>query len=306
MNKLVKWKNIWKKDIQRNWSIYLMVLPVVIFFLLFSYKPMYGALIAFQNYKPAKGFGVEWVGVQHFIDFMQNPFFGRLIRNTAVLGVLQIVVGFPIPIIFALMVNEIHSQKYKNVMLSFTYLPHFISLVVICGMIKQFCLSDGLFNDIIVFFGGQASPLLQRPGLYRMIYTITCVWQNFGWDSIIFIAAVSGVDKQLYEAASIDGAGKWKQMIHVTIPGIMPTIVIMLILKVGNLMSIGYEKTILLYNEATYETADIISSYVYRYGMENRQYSYSTAVGLFNSAINVILVIVANKISRRISETSLW
>lgn len=306
MDKISKGLQILKRDLRRNWTVYLMVLPVVIFFLVFSYKPMYGALIAFQDYKPAKGFGTDWVGLKHFVSFFNNPFFFRLIRNTLAISLLTLLFGFPIPIILALLINEVKSNKFKNISQSFMYLPHFISMVVICGMIKQFCLSTGLFNEIIVFFGGEASPLLQRAGLYWPIYVATTVWQNFGWDSIMFVAALSGVDKQLYDAASIDGAGKWKQTLHVTIPGIAPTIIIMLILKVGKLMSIGYEKTILLYNESIYETADIISSYVYRYGLENRQYSYSTAVGLFNSAVNILMVVIANTISKKVSETSLW
>ncbi len=306
MIKVNKAFNILKRDLKRNWTIYLMVLPVVIFFLLFSYKPMYGALIAFQDYKPAKGFGTDWVGLKHFINFFNNPFFFRLLRNTLAISLLTLLFGFPIPIILALLLNEVKGKTFKTISQSFMYLPHFISMVVICGMIKQFCLSTGLFNDIIVFFGGEASSLLQKSNLYWLIYVASSVWQNFGWDSIMFVAALSGVDKQLYEAASIDGAGKWKQTLHVTIPGIAPTIIIMLILKVGNLMSIGYEKTILLYNESIYETADIISSYVYRYGLENRQYSYSTAVGLFNSVVNILLVVIANTVSKKFSETSLW
>lgn len=298
--------NVIKRDIKRNWSMYLLVSPVVIMFFLFCYKPMYGALIAFQDYKPAKGFGADWVGFKHFINFLNNPFFFRLMRNTVALSLLNLLFGFPIPIILALLLNEAKSEKFKTIAQSVMYLPHFISLVVVCGMVKQFCLSRGLINDIIVFFGGERSSLLQNPSLFWAIYTVSEIWKGFGWNSILYVAALSGVDKQLYDAASIDGAGKWKQTLHVTIPGIAPTIIIMLILKIGQLMSIGYEKTILLYNEAIYETADNIAAYVYRYGLENRQYSYSTAVGLFNSFINILLVFIANKISKKVSETSLW
>lgn len=291
---------------RRNWVLYMMLLPVIIFLLLFSYKPLYGALIAFQDYKPARGFGESWVGLKHFRNFFQNPYFGRLLKNTVGISLLKLLIGFPVPIILALLFNEVENKKFKAISQSFMNLPHFISLVVICGMLRQFCMSDGLFNQIITFFGGEASPLLQRPELYKVIYVLSDLWQDMGWNSIIFIAAVAGIDKQLYEAAIIDGAGRWKQMIHVTLPGIMPTIVVMLILSVGSLMSLGQEKTLLLYNESVYETADIISSYVYRVGLLEQQWSYSTAVGLFTSVTNIVLVVATNKISKRVTELSLW
>lgn len=300
------WLNRAKKDLQRNWVLYLMVVPVVVYLILFHYKPLYGALIAFQDYKPAKGFGANWVGLKHFKAFFTNPYFPRLIKNTLGISFLNLLIGFPIPIIIALLFNEIKSKAFNTVAQSLLNLPHFISLVAICGMLRQFCMSDGLFNQIIMFFGGEASPLLQRPELYKAIYVLSDLWQGMGWNSIIFVAAISGIDKQLYEAAIVDGAGKWKQMIHVTIPGIMPTIIVMLILKVGGLMSIGQEKTLLLYNEAIYETSDIISSYVYRMGLLDQQWSYATAVGLFTSAINIILVFATNKISKKVSDTALW
>lgn len=300
------WMDRAKKDLKRNWVLYLMLLPVIVFLLLFAYKPLYGALIAFQDYKPAKGFGTNWVGLKHFKEFLTNPYFGRLLKNTLGISFLNLLIGFPMPIILALLFNEVSSKKFKTISQSFLNLPHFISLVAICGMIRQFCMSDGVINQIIVFFGGEASPLLQRPELYKAIYVITDLWKEMGWSSIIFVAAISGIDKTLYEAAVVDGAGRWKQMIHVTLPGIAPTIVVMLILKVGGLMSLGHEKTLLLYNESIYETADIISSYVYRSGLLEQKWSYSTAVGLFSSAINLTLVIITNKISKKLSDTSLW
>ena len=187
-----------------------------------------------------------------------------------------------------------------------TYLPHFISMIVVCGMLTDFSLSTGLFNDIIEFFGGERHPLLQDPKLYRTIYIASGIWQQVGWGTIIYLSALAGVDSQLYEAAEIDGATKWKQTLHVTLPGIAPTIITMFILKIGKLMSMGYEKTILLYNPSTFETADIISSYVYRIGLLEQDWSYSTAIGLFNSVINFVLLILANKLSKKFSETSLW
>lgn len=296
-----------RTDWVRNRSLYILVLPVVIFYILFNYKPIYGAIIAFQDYTPRLGIsGSEWVGLANFKRFFSDIYFGRLMRNTLLLSVYDIIFGFPAPIILALLLNEIHNRFFKNVTQTITYLPHFISMIVVCGMLTDFSLSTGLFNDIIVFFGGERHPLLQDPSLYRMIYILSDIWQQVGWGTIIYLSALSGVDSQLYEAAQIDGANKWKQTLNVTLPGIAPTIITMFILKIGKLMSMGYEKTILLYNPSTYETADIISSYVYRIGLLEQDWSYSTAIGLFNSVINFVLLIVANKLSKKYSETSLW
>lgn len=296
-----------KKDWRQNKSLYVLIIPVIAFYVLFSYKPMYGALIAFKNYTPALGFsGSPWVGLDNFKRFFNGIYVGRLFRNTVLLSFYNLLFGFPAPIILALMLNEVKSKKFKSLTQTITYLPHFISMIVIAGMITNFCMTKGIINDIIVFFGGTASPLMQNPKYYRTIYIVSSIWQQIGWGSIIYLSALSGVDSQLYEAASIDGAGKWKQLLHVTIPGITPTIVIMLVMKIGHLMSMGYEKTILLYNPSTYETADIISSYVYRVGLLDQDWSYSTAIGLFNSVINLALIIFANKMSKKLTETSLW
>ncbi len=296
-----------KKDWKRNKSLYLLVVPVLLFYICFHYKPMYGAIIAFQDYNPRKGIsGSEWVGFQQFIRFFNSPYFGRLLRNTLLLSVYGIIFGFPMPIILALLLNELKAEKYKKVVQTVTYLPHFISMVVVTGIIKDFTQSTGLINDIVVMLGGERTSLIMNPNLYRTIYIVSDIWQGIGWGSIIYLSALSGVAQDLYEAAAIDGAGRWKQMLHVTLPGIAPTIVIQLILRVGQLLGSGYEKTILLYNEATYETADIIGSYIYRVGILERDWSYSTAIGLFNSAINLVLLVITNKISRKLSETSLW
>ncbi len=296
-----------KKDWKRNRSLYILVIPVLIFYLIFHYKPMYGAIIAFKDYTPALGVsGSPWVGIKNFTRFFTGPYFERLLRNTLLISIYNLIFGFPAPIILALLLNEVRAKKFKSLAQTITYLPHFISLVVVTGMITNFCMTSGLFNDIIELFGGKRSPLLQNPYLYRPIYVASSIWQEIGWGSIIYLSALSGVDSQLYEAASIDGAGKWKQLIHVTMPAIMPTIIIMLILKMGSLMSLGYEKTILLYNPSTYETADVISSYIYRVGIGEQNWSYSTAIGLFNSVVNCMLLIITNKISKRCSDTSLW
>ncbi|MBR1711382.1 MAG: sugar ABC transporter permease [Clostridia bacterium] len=296
-----------RADWVRNRSLYPLVLPVLAFYILFCYRPMYGAIIAFQDYTPRLGVaGSDWVGLYNFQRFFSDIYFPRLIRNTLLLSAYDVIFGFPAPILLALLINEVRHKAFKNAVQTITYLPHFISLIVVCGMLTDFSMSTGLFNDIIVFFGGQRSPLLQNPRLYRTIYILSGIWQQVGWGSIIYLSALSGVDSQLYEAAEIDGAGKWKQLLHVTLPGIAPTIIIMLILKIGRMMSMGYEKTILLYNSATYETADIISSYIYRIGLGNLDWSYSTAIGLFNSVINLLLLLFANRLSRKFSETSLW
>lgn len=284
-----------------------MIIPVLIFYLVFMYKPMYGAIIAFMDYRPAKGIlGSDWVGVGQFVRFFHSPYFYRLIRNTIVLSIYSLLFCFTAPILLALLLNEVKGKRFKSITQTVSYLPHFISMVVAVGMIKEFCMTDGLINDIIVFFGGERSALLQNPALYRTIYIISDIWQEVGWGSIIYLAALAGIDSERYEAAAIDGAGKFRQMIHVTIPGIMPTVTIMLILRIGSLMNMGYEKTILLYNSSTYETADIISSYIYRVGLLEQNWSYSTAIGLFNSVINCILLLAANRISKKVTETSLW
>jgi len=292
---------------QRNWSLYLMALPVIAFYVLFQYKPMYGALIAFKDFSPGRGFsGSPWVGFEHFIRYFRSPFFIRLLRNTFLISFYGLVFGFPAPIILALLLNEVRHSPFKRTIQTITYLPHFISLIVICGMIADFSLSTGLFNDIIAFFGGTRFPLLQQPNLYRPIYIASDIWQGIGWGTIIYLSALSAIDPQLYEAAMIDGAGRFKQLLNVTLPSIAPTIVILLILRIGNLLSVGYEKTLLLYNPATYQTADIISTYVYRVGLLEQNWSYSTAIGLFNSLVNFSLLLMANRVSRKVSETSLW
>lgn len=298
-----------QKDFRRNWIIYLMALPIIGYYLLFYYQPMYGAVIAFKNFMPADGiFGSKWVGMKHFITFFNSPYAFRLVRNTVLISFYSLIFGFPAPLFLALFLNEINFSPYKRVIQTLTYLPHFISLVVICSLITSFTASEGLINDIIAFFlGSEArSTLLQNPANFRAVYITSDIWQAIGWGSIIYLASMSGIDSQLYEAAIIDGASRFKRAVHVTLPGIMPTITIMLILRMGSLMSVGFEKVFLLYNAGIYETADVISTYVYRRGIIDTDWSFSAAVGLFNSVVNFILVVSANYISRKVSETSLW
>lgn len=296
-----------RRDWIRNRSLYIMVIPVLLFYILFHYKPMYGTIMAFMDYSPRLGFaGSKGVGFDNFIRFFRSPYCWQVIRNTLILSVYGIVICFPAPIILALLINEVKSQGYKKVVQTVTYLPHFISLVVVTGIIKDFTMSTGLITDIVVFFGGERQSLIQNPNLYRTIYIVSDIWQGIGWGSIIYLSALAGVSEDLYEAAAIDGAGRWKKLVNVTIPAIMPTIVTMLIMRLGQVLGSNYEKTILLYNEATYETADVISSYVYRVGLLDRDWGYSAAIGLFNSLINVILLLITNKISKKLTETSLW
>lgn len=295
------------KDFKKNKYVYLILLPVVLFYIVFHYIPMYGAVIAFKDFKPGLGIiGSPWIGIQYFKDFLSSYYFWRLFKNTIAISGYSLLIGFPAPIIFALLINEIRHSKFKKTIQTITYLPHFISTIIICGLIVDFTGTDGIINDFIVLLGGGRSNLLIRPELFRTIYISSGIWTGLGWGSIIYLAALSSIDPTLYEAAVIDGAGRWKQTLHVTIPGISPTIVILLILQIGSLMSVGWEKIILLYNPLTYETADVISSFVYRRGLVNFDYSYSAAVGLFNSIINFALLITANTISKKVNETSLW
>ena len=233
-------------------------------------------------------------------------FFGRLIKNTLLISLYSLLWGFPAPILLALLLNEVKKEKFKRSVQTITYLPHFVSLVVICGMLIDFTSTEGVINDIVEAFGGERTNYLMRPESFRTIYVASGIWQGIGWGSIIYLASMTNIDPQLYEAAIIDGAGRWKQTLHITLPGIAPTIVILLILRLGGLMSVGFEKIILLYNPTTMETADVISSYVYRRGLLDFDYSFSAAVGLFNSVINFILILLANRFSRELSETSLW
>lgn len=297
----------WKRDFRRNWTLYLLVIPVIAFYILFHYKPMYGALIAFKDFTPRIGFADSpWVGMKHFNDFFSSPDFLRILTNTLKISVTTLVFSFPMPILLALFLNEMKSMKLKKFVQTSSYLPHFISLVVICGMIKTFVSSNGIIGIIVGAFTGNTANLLLNPDMFLPIYVISNIWQFVGWDSIIYLAALSAVDVEQYEAADIDGAGRFQKMFKITLPSIQITVVTMLILKVGKIMNVGYEKIILLYNAAIYDVSDVISSYVYRMGFETQNWGYSAAVGLFNSVINLIILFVSNKISVKLADTSLW
>ncbi|MEC0229489.1 ABC transporter permease [Paenibacillus alba] len=284
-----------------------MMIPVLVYYAVFHYAPMYGALIAFKEYSPMKGIlGSEWVGFAHFKDFFGSYYFWRILKNTIVISLYSLVFEFPAPIILALLINEVRSKMFKRVAQTITYMPYFISLVVICGIITDFTNADGIINRLFMLFGYDGQAMLQKPELFRSIYILSEIWQRIGWESIIYIAALMSIDLEQYEAARMDGASRWKQIMYITLPGIMPTIAIMFILRMGNLLNVGFEKIILLYNPVTYDTADVISSFVYRKGLLEFGWSYSSAVGLFNSVINLVLLITANYISRKVNKSSLW
>ena len=280
---------------------------MVLYYVLFHYIPMYGTVIAFKDYSPALGIsGSPWVKFRNFSDFFSSVYFTRLIKNTLSINIKLLLFGFPIPIIFAILLNEVRSKPFLKCIQTVSYLPHFISTMVLCGMIVDFCARGGIITQLLQVFGGKNSNLLLKAQNYQSIYVISDIWQTLGWNSIIFYAAITGIDQELYEAAEMDGANRFQRILHVTLPGIKQTIIIMLILRIGQMMSLGYEKTMLLYNPNTYETADVISTYVYRKGLLDFDYSYSTAVGLFNSLINFVMLVSANKLSKKFNDTSLW
>ncbi|HIY61716.1 MAG TPA: ABC transporter permease subunit [Candidatus Eisenbergiella pullistercoris] len=300
-------KTFWK-NLRRDRQLVFMLIPVVIFFAVFSYYPLYGILIAFKDYSISKGIlGSPWAGLRYFRQFFLSPYFGRLLRNTVLISVYSLLWGFPVPIIFALLLNEFKDGKFKRLIQTVSYLPHFISLVVICGiLIDIFSPQGGVVNALLYSLTGKRINFFGEPEWFRAMYVGSGVWQEFGWNSIIYLAAITGINPDLYEAARIDGAGRLRQIWHVTLPGIKPTILTLLILNLGNIMSVGYEKIILLYSPTTYETADVISTYVYRTGLLSQQYSYAGAVGLFNSVINIAILVLCNFAGKKLFGVGIW
>ena len=294
-------------ELKKNKYLYILSIPIFLYFILFKYLPMFGLTLAFKDYNIMKGVAdSEWVGLKYFKEFFSSVYFTRTLLNTFIISLMDIVIGFPIPIIFALLLNELRGKYFKKFVQTASYLPHFISMVVICGMITDFFSTNGLISTLVSKLGGENMNYIGNPSYFRQIFVGTNIWQQLGWNSIIYIAALAGVDRDLYEAAAVDGAGRWRQLIHITLPGISGTIVIMLIMRLGQVLSVGYEKIILLYTPQTYDVADVISSYTYRAGIINQRYSYSIAVGMFQSVINVIILLTANTISKKVTETSLF
>jgi len=295
------------KQVARHKDLFIILLPTLVYYIIFYYAPMFGNIIAFQNYSVAGGIlGSEWVGFKHFLNFLSNYKFWQLIRNTLTINLYGVIFAFPAPIILALLLNEIKASRFKKTVQTITYLPHFISVVVASMIVLDFVSADGIINGIRGIFGLGKIVFMTQPKYFYPIYIISGIWQEIGWGSIIYIAALAGIDPELYAAAVVDGAGRLKQMIYITLPGIFPTIIILLILRLGQALNVGFEKVMLLYNPSIYETADVISTYVYRQGILNTDYSYSTAVGLFNSVFNFILIVSANYASKKLTDNSLW
>lgn len=296
-----------KKKMVKSKYLYVLMLLPVLYYITFHYMPMYGVIVAFKDYNIVKGvMGSPWAGTKWFEKFLMDPYFWKLVRNTLLLSFYGLLFGFPVPIIIAVLLNEVNNRKFKRVIQSISYLPHFISTVVVCGMIVNFLASDGLVNNLLGVFGKDPIQFLMYPEYFRTIYVSSNIWQNAGWNSIIYLAALTALDQEVMDAALIDGANRLQRIRHVSLPCIAPTISTMLIMQVGRMMNVGYEKVLLLYNGSTYETADILSTYVYRRGVLGNNFSYATAVGLFQSVIAVILLVSANKISKKLSETGLW
>ena len=297
----------WRYNLRKHWQLYTLVALPLVFLLIFRYLPMAGNVIAFRRFRPGSSiFGDEWVGLHYVQMFLSDPNFWRAFWNTVILGGLTLIVIFPLPIALALMLNELRSRKFKRVVQTISYLPHFMSIVIVAGFVYQLTALDGTVNQIIRAFGGDAISFMQEPGWFRQVFVTSEIWQTVGFGTILYLAALTTIDDQLYEAARIDGANRWKQTWHVTLPGIRPMIVVLLVLNIGTFMAVGFEKVLLLYNPLTYPTADVLDTYVYRVGLATGQYSYAAAIGLFNAIIGLVLIFTANTISRRLTGASLW
>jgi putative aldouronate transport system permease protein len=292
----------------RDWQLYSLLLIPVAYYLIFKYGPMIGNLIAFRKYVPGGSWlGEKWVGFKYFEMFINDQNFWRIFWNTIKISVATLVFGFPMPIIFALLLNEIRHTGFKRAVQTISYMPHFLSMVIIAGIILDFLSpSGGLLNQAILKLTGHSISFMQDPAYFIWIYVISEIWQGMGWGAIIYLAALTGINMELYEAAEIDGANRWKQTLHVTLPGIAPTVVTLLILNIGSILGVGFEKILLIYNPSIYETADVLSTYLYRMGLQMNNFSYATAIGLFESLIGLVLVISANAFSKKFAETSLW
>ncbi|MGK9219513.1 MULTISPECIES: ABC transporter permease [unclassified Microbacterium] len=297
----------WRTALRRDWQLYALALLPLIFFAIFRYGPMIGNVIAFRRFRPGGSIlGEEWVGFRYVEMFIKDPAFWQVFANTAILGGLTLLVCFPLPIILALMLNEVRKRAFKRVVQSISYLPHFLSVVIVVGMVMQLLSLQGTVNQIITAMGGEAIPFLQRPEWFRAVYVGSEAWQTVGWGTILYLAALTTIDESLYEAARIDGANRLQQIWHVTLPGIRPTMITLLILNIGSFLNVGFEKVLLLYNPLTYSTGDVISTYLYRVGLVSNNLSYAAAIGLFQALIGLVMVLGANYLSRRMVGTSLW
>lgn len=300
-----------RKRMARYKAYYLLVLPGILYFVIWHYLPMFGIIIAFKDVSPYGGLmemlTSEWVGLEHFQKFFNSYYFWNVLRNTLNISVQKLIFGFPAPIILALLLNEITHVHYKRVVQTISYLPHFISSVIMAGlMYNVLSTNGGIVNEVIKLFGGQPVFFLGESKYFVQTLVVSSIWQGVGWGSIIYLAAITGIDSQLYEAARIDGANKWQQMVHITLPGVLGVASIMLIMNLGNILNAGFEQILLLYSPSVYDVADIIDTYVYREGLINLNYSYSSAVGLFKSVIGLILVLSVNWIVKKSGQTGIW
>jgi ABC transporter, permease protein len=297
-----KFRQIWG-----HWQLYVMVLPALVWLLLFAYKPMYGLIIAFKDFSFRAGiWGSKWVGVQHFQRLFSSYWFPIILKNTLTLSLLSLVFGFPMPILFALMVNEIRNKKVQSLIQTVSYAPHFISTIVVCGLLLLILSPEGIINLFLNFLGKDSVYFIQEPDMFKWIYVISGIWQQTGWDAIIYFAALSGVDKSLVEAAEIDGASRFQKMVHVYFPALVPTIVILLILRCGSIMSVGYEKVYALQNSVNLIRSEVISTYVYKIGLTNQDFSFASAVGLLNSVVNTVLLVVVNSFAKKVNHSGLF
>lgn len=297
-----------KRDLRKNYILYLMIIPVVLYYLLFHYWPMYGVVLAFKEYIPKLGItGSPWIGLDNFERFFSGYNWKTLVGNTIGISVYSLIVGFPAPIILAVLLNSLANMKLKKIIQMVSYAPHFISMVAMCGILQIFLHPDtGIINIILDAIGLEPVAFLSKPEYFKSVYVFSGIWQNIGWDSIIYIAALAGVDYEMHEAAMLDGATKLQRIIHIDLPSILPTIVMLFILKIGQLMNVGFEKVFLLQNALNMEASDVISTYVYRVGMLNNDYGFATAIGLFNSLINVFMLVLFNTLARKVTKNSLW
>jgi len=295
-------------SIKKNWDLYLLILPVIVYFIVFKYYPMYGVQIAFKDFIATMGIsGSPWVGLEHFERFFESYYFWRLIKNTLFIGLYELAVGFPIPIILALLINELRNSFFKRFVQTVTYAPHFLSGVVVVGMLFLFLSPEtGIINKIITLFGGEPIAFMTEPGWFKSIYVFSGVWQHMGWSSIIYLAALSAIDPQLHEAAKIDGASRLRRIWHINLPGIRTTIIVLLILQSGQILGVGFEKVFLMQNSLNMQASDVIATHIYRTGILGSQYSYSAAVGLFEAVVNFIILLLVNFTARKVNKTSLW
>lgn len=302
-----EWKKRWKKDWQRDWRLYLLFIPVAVFFIMFNYIPMFGVVIAFEDFKPGRGvFHSEWIGWENFVNLFTNDAFPLVFRNTCMMALMNLTIGFACPVIRGLLISQVRVRWFKRSIQTISYMPYFVATVVVCSLLKDFLSDSGVITEILVKFGAEREDMLTNPKYYWWINTFADVWQDAGYGAIVFVAAISNINPDLNEAAALDGAGRWARVWHITVPSIVPTIITMFTLRVGLVFTTGFDKVLLLYNESIYETADCLSTFTYRYGVALNDYGLSSAAGLFQSVIATALLLFSNKLTKIAAKTSLF